>query len=58
MTYSELLKALSVMTEYQLGCDVTVELGLSEECMKAELKSAKEDDILDKHHPVIYVEDV
>lgn len=58
MTYGELREVLHNLTEEQLGCDVTVELGITDEFYVAELRiSGSENDVLDEDHPVIYVED-
>lgn len=56
MTYRELLECLKQLTSEQLECDLTVELGLSDECCLGELRIADcEHDLLDEWHPVIYV---
>ena len=55
MTYRELRELLHDATEEQLDCDLTVELGTSEECFAAEYKIYY-GDILDSGHPTIYVE--
>ena len=58
MTYKELYNALNSLTENQLQQFVTVELGLSDECLPAQLRIAgKEHDTLDENHPIIYVID-
>jgi hypothetical protein len=56
MKYRELLESLKQLTSEQLECDLTVELGLSDECCLGELRIADcEHDLLDEWHPVIYV---
>jgi len=58
MTYYELLKRLSHLNDEQLGADVTVELGLTDECYAAEFRICDVGhDSLDEDHPVIYAED-
>ncbi len=58
ITYRELLKNLQKLSEDQLDSDVTVELGLSDECFPAEFRiCGEEHDVLDEDHPVIYVKD-
>ena len=58
MTYKDLLLRIGTMTAYQLSCDVTVELGSSEECLPAKLEFCDEHhEVLDEDHPVIYVEE-
>ncbi len=55
ITYRELLKELSELSDQQLACDVTVEYGVDNECYQAELRiCAKTHDSLDEDHPVIY----
>jgi hypothetical protein len=56
MTYRRLLKALSKLSPQQLDCDVTVELGVEEECFPAEFRIADvEHYTLDDNHPIIFV---
>lgn len=62
MTYRELLAELQGLDDDQLDSDVTVELGLEDECYPAELRICDTDHFahngsLDEFHPVIYVED-
>jgi hypothetical protein len=58
MTYKQLLGCLAELTSEQLDCNVTVELGLSDECLVGEFRIADcEHDILDEWHPIIYVPD-
>ena len=58
MTYKQLIAMLQELTKEQLSCDVTVELGLTDECYPAEFMIAGSDyDLLDVGHPVIYVRD-
>lgn len=57
MTYRELFEKLGTLTESQLNCDLTVELGPEDECYPAELRIAgSEHDSLDENHPIIFVE--
>ena len=56
MTFGELQQALYTFTEEQLLCDLTVELGLENECFPAKLCTAGEyHDSLDENHPIIFV---
>lgn len=56
MKYKDLLYELLYMTDEQLNCDVTVELGQEEECFPAEFRICDiEHFCLDENHPVIYV---
>ena len=55
MTYRELLEGLKQLTSEQLECDLTVELGLSDECCLGELRIADCEHDLGEWHPVIYV---
>ena len=58
MTYWDLLRALSKLTDEQLECTVTVELGITDECYAAKLRVCdSEHGVLDVNHPVIYAED-
>lgn len=58
MTYRELLAKLAQLNDYQLGCDVTVELAIEDECLPAGFRICGENhEVLDEDHPVIYVED-
>ena len=57
MTFEELKQALNTLTEEQLSCDLTVELGLENECFPAKLRTAGEyHDSLDENHPIIFVQ--
>jgi len=59
ITYRELIQRLNKLTDEQLDCDVTVDLGTSEECFAAEFRVCGENHwTLDDNHPVIYVEEV
>ncbi len=58
MTYRDLLECLQKLTEEQLECTLTVELGISDECLPAEWRICGEEHfVLDDGHPVIYVSD-
>jgi len=58
MTYLDLLQALNNLTDEQLNCMVTVELGITDECYGADLRICdSEHGVLDENHPVIYAED-
>ncbi len=57
MTYKELLEILQTLDAEQLGWPITVELGLSDECIEGELRICDiEHGVLDDNHPVIYIE--
>lgn len=57
MTYKDLLEQLQTLDDEQLGWPITVELGLSDECIEGELRiCGEEHDLLDENHPVIYIE--
>jgi hypothetical protein len=60
MTYKELLTELLKFTDYQLGCDITVEGGEygcePDECHAAELRICDDQHgSLDENHPVIFI---
>jgi hypothetical protein len=58
LTYRQLIVELSKLNEYQLDCDVTVEMDLADECYPAELMICSTDhDSLDEDHPVLFVRD-
>jgi len=58
MTYRQLIEELKKLDDYQLGCDLTVELNIEDECLPAELRiCGPNHDVLDKNHPVIFVKD-
>lgn len=56
MTYKDLLEKLQGLSESQLNCNITVELGPEDEFYPAEFRiSGDENDVLDPDHPVIFV---
>ena len=56
MTFRELAASIATMSEEQKDCDLTVELGITDECIPAELRiCGSNHDSLDVNHPFIYV---
>jgi len=56
MTYRELARALLKMLGDELDKDVTVELGGSYRCFKADLRFCDSNHpVLDPYYPVVYV---
>jgi len=53
MTYRQLGDAIKIMTEEQLGMDVTVHDAEDDEFFSAKLKFQQEDDVLDHGHPFL-----
>ena len=55
-TYRRLLKVLASMSDEQLDADITIEVGIDDECYPAELRFAGEThSSLEENHPVIFV---
>lgn len=58
MTYRQLLSKMLTFTKEQLDSDVTIEMGIFNECFAANLRiCGSEHESLDENHPVIYTSD-
>ncbi|MFO7904291.1 MAG: hypothetical protein ACQESR_07650 [Planctomycetota bacterium] len=57
-TFRQLRDAIKDFDDYQLDCNLTVEIAIEDECYPAELRFAGEEHgVLDENHPVFYVID-